>query len=168
METAKLSYHEWALGVTYVSLLFVIGWISYSQAFKGPPITAIPKIHVAVQGEVQYPGNYELPLHSSIDDLLHLAKPRRNADLTAFHLSDPLKDGQLLQVSPKMIRIFVKGAVNEEQELLVPKGTSLKDVHDFVLFNSEADVPKMNKKRKLRDQEIVIVPLKQKKKSRDT
>jgi competence protein ComEA len=53
-------------------------------------------IHVTVKGAVEKEGEYEIPLYSSVQDVLDLTGVSKDADLNAFNPGSVLKDHDLL------------------------------------------------------------------------
>ncbi len=118
-------------------------------------------IDVHIQGAVINPGNYKLKIDSKLKDLLTLAIPNDEADLKLLKLDSKLRNGQVVKVTVKpYISINVSGAVKNPGTILVPKGTSLRDISQYVQFTQGANLDKMNRKRILKDEENIHVPSK--------
>ena len=57
-----------------------------------------------------------------------------------------------------MITITLKGAVKAQQSLSLPKNSKLEDLIALGEFSDDADLNALKRKRRLKADEIVIVP----------
>ena len=90
-----------------------------------------------------------------------MALPLPEADLSKLKLKSKLKDGQVIKILAKeWITVYLEGAVEEQGALKVLKGTKLQDLSESVHFLPDADSAKLNKKRVLKDEEVINVPCK--------
>lgn len=93
-----------------------------------------------------------------MQDLLDKAQPLNEAVLTRVKPQAKLKDGQLVRIKskPRMI-VCLKGAVEQEGEVSVPKGSRLKDLKEWVVFKNNANVEKLETNRRLKENEIIEI-----------
>lgn len=124
---------------------------------KGHYITPIT-IEVTVEGAVEHPGPYSLQKNAPLRELLDQAKPLPLADLKRMNLDSKLRQGQVVHVKSKeMITIYLEGAVLVPGAHQFPKGTKLSDLKDQALFLPQADLHVLNKKRKLKPNEVLTI-----------
>lgn len=160
-----LNRYEWIVVLSLILLMAVLTWITHQQWFLDTPealsqplYTHEGKIYVFIEGAVEFPGSYQLDKGSTIENALALAKPTENADLKEMLLSKKMRDGQRIIVPKKeYIRIYLKEAVEHSGELIVPKGTMLEELPDLVHLKKGADIKKLQRKRKLKDGDVVKV-----------
>lgn len=114
---------------------------------------------VLVKGAVDHPGVYHINSEIGMGDLLSLVGLSSNADLRRFNMDSVIKKGRVVNVPARaMIEIHLKGAVEEEKILTLPKGSKLEDLIPLFEFAPEANVKALQKKRRLKDGETIIVP----------
>lgn len=165
-EKYSLKVHEW-LAITITA--GIIGGLacltSFNQKKESSKIGSsfISKhnigFEVLVKGAVEHPGIYHLHSEIQLKDLLAIAGVSSDADLRKFSLSGVLKKGRVINIPSKpMINIHLKGAVEKEYTLTVPKNTKLEDLIGIAKLNSNAEVNFLKKKRRLKPDEVIYVP----------
>ncbi len=168
----KLPAHEWLIIVLIIAILLILSAIAYLGEERFLPSTGVShdlvsqEIEVIIAGAVTKPGTYVLRKDALLKDLLELCKPLPEADLRRLNLEGKLRHGQKVRIITKpLITIFVGGAVEKPGALQVLKGTKLEDLLKHIQFTPEADLKKMQRKRRLKDQEVIHVPIKEELKS---
>ncbi len=168
---SKLFPHEWIIVSLLIITLCLLTYVSLGRNVSLPPANTTAEltsdvVQVSISGAVANPGSFELKKGSKLKDLLALAEPITEADLSKIKPNARLKDGQTIKI-PALIwlNIHVIGAIEEEEQLLcVLKGTKLQDIVEKIEFAPNADIAKLQKKRLLKDGETVEVTLKKPKK----
>lgn len=90
-----------------------------------------------------------------------LGVPKATADLRRIKLKTLLKKGQCVKIpSMKMINFYLKFESGELKEISVKKGAKLLDLPSVYLFDEGVDIDKFNKKRFLKEGEVVVVRVK--------
>jgi len=101
-----------ALLLVVVALVAIGLWMRKAPPVIAPPATSggafMPEVAtpeptagatvVHVGGAVEHPGIFELEPGARVADALELAEPRRNADLNALNLAEPVADGAKIDV----------------------------------------------------------------------
>jgi len=164
-----LEVREWVAIIAIIGFLFLLTVIvivgrydSRSTHNVGTGSYLRPqKVDVYIQGAVKNPGIYRVKSGTLIKDAIILAEPLSDADLKKIRSQSKVRNGQNIKVPTReMISIWVSGAVQEDSELIVPKGARLGDLCKYIQFTDEADLKKMNSKRFLKENETVVVPVK--------
>jgi protein involved in polysaccharide export with SLBB domain len=161
-----LKVHEWlaiALIIAAIGSLAVITSYSKKGATQADqtkmPIQNRSGIEILIKGAVEYPGIYRLPSEMLMKDLLELARLQPDADLRRYNLDRPVKRGRAINVPARhMIKVYLKGAVKNPGPIAIPKGTRMMDLLEVIAFEKNADKKALQKKRKLKPEEIVEVP----------
>ncbi len=164
---SKLPFHEWLIICLFIIILLMLGFITLVwKNDKMPQVAATHElsaqiIQVSVKGKVNKPGTYDFKKGALLKDLLELAQPLPEADLSRMKLDAKLRDGQQVAVpAQNWITVFVEGAGVQPQQLRVKLGTLLNELPELVTFLPEADTGKLQRKRRLKDQEVINVSLK--------
>ena len=107
-----------------------------------------------------FKSKYQIKKGAVLKELLALAEVSTEADLRKLKDTAKLRNGQVIKV-PKlaMLRIYLEGAVDHPRSLYVQKGTRLVDLLDKVKFAEGADLKILNRKRRLKDEEVIHIPL---------
>jgi hypothetical protein len=164
MPANKLPLHEWLVVGLIVLLMAGLILNTYRGDHAALPRTAIPhqlttqEIRVTIEGAVVKPGTYTLPKGTVLNDLIALAEPRPDANLKGMKSKNRLKAGQFIHIPAQSLTIFVEGAVETPGVIEVPKGIYLQDLPNFIQLLPEADLKSLQKKRKLKDHEHIVVP----------
>lgn len=157
---------EWfAVCVILFFMCTLVGWSLYHsyELLPSAPIgqnnTIIRTIDVEVQGAVKYPGVYKIKKGSTLGELLQSAELLPHADHKKIKLERKITRRGAVIVIPEvlMIRIIVKGAVEQEGELFVPKGTKLCDLGNYVVLQPYANDQALQRPRKLKDGETIFI-----------
>lgn len=166
MISKKLLPYEWTAIAVMICLFIGIGAISYFYHHEIPAEInrqAIPMIDIYVEGAIETPGHYELKKGTRFEGLLSQLKLLPEADTTEIKLRAILKHGQIVTIPYKTITVFIEGAVASPKSLVIPRSSRLEDLIDHIQLSENADIRYLKKKRQLRDQEKIIVPIKKKK-----
>ena len=94
-------------------------------------------IHVSITGCVVYPGDYELTVYSSLEDLLDLAELKENYDISMYNMSIHLKDGDSIEIPclSEKVRISINsGSIND---LCLLPGIGEKIAHRIIDYRNE-------------------------------
>lgn len=133
---------------------------------KLPPISSthtvnVQLIQVSIKGAVHKPGSYELKKGTRLKELLELAQAHSEADLQSMNLEARLRNNQVVKViAQNWITVHVEGAVAEPKELRLKLGTTLIELSEQIVLLPEADSEKLQRKRRLKDQETIVIPVK--------
>lgn len=164
MNAQTLPFHEWVIVALLVAIFAVLTLVTTLKNHDVMPPTGAPhhltaqEIEVEIKGAVAKPGFYTLKKGAIMQDLLNLAEPLPEADLKRIKGTSRLKNDQYVHIPAKeTIVIFIDGAVKEKGPITMYKGSALKDLIPQLEFLPNADVQSLNKKRKLKDQEIIEV-----------
>ena len=84
-----------ALGLIIISVFY----LSFNLDSK--KLDETKKISVEIRGKVENPGVYELPLGSTVQDILKLAKPDKDANLDVLSYQNVLYNKQILVIEQK-------------------------------------------------------------------
>lgn len=163
--TQKLPFHEWIVVSLIITSMVCLTVVTYIYDTDTLPRTdhvhqlQIPKqIKVSIQGAVIKSGVYTIEKGKTIQDLLDLAGLIPDSDTSQLKLASQLRNGQHVYVpSISFITIYLKGAVEQVGEVKVPKGVRLKELVNYVRLLPEADLNQLNKKRKLKDRETIVI-----------
>lgn len=164
-EKPHLPIHEWVAVVTILGFMAILtGLTAFDSSPSSPVITGVPhyltdpNIEVYIQGAVERSGVYTVPRGALVSDLLELAKPEGDADLTKLKLQSKLRKGQLVKV-PKlaMLTVYLEGAVETPGALKIPKGTRLEELPNLAKLTAEANLKPLQKKRRLKDGEVIHI-----------
>ena len=168
--SAKLPPHEWviiALLIVTVCLLSVVTFFHKKEQFPsvGPIVElSTETIQVTVKGEVVHSGVHEVKRGMRLKELLAMAVTTPEADLSRLKLNSKLREGQVVKVPAQVwITIYLEGAVKEAGPLKLRKGTKVEELLEQITLLPEGDPSKLKKKRLLKDQEVIVVPIKKKK-----
>ena len=160
---SSLKVHEW-LAITVI--IGMIGGLACLASLQEPRIdtdnfeslAGSQGFDVLIKGAVNNPGIYRLPQEMKLKELLILAGVSSNADLRRFHSDTVIKKARTLNVPVRlMITVHLKGAVKEEQDLILPKGSKLEDLIPLVSFSDHANISILKKKQRLKDGEIIHI-----------
>ena len=163
---SSLKVHEWLAIAILIGVLAGLACLT-SFNVKGESGRSGPESHqqkysgfdVLVKGAVDHPGVYHINSEMAMKELLSLAGLSSNADLRRFNLDALIKKGRIVNVPARaMIDVHLKGAVKEEKTITLPKGSKLEDLVSLVEFAPEANVKALQKKRRLKHDEVIIVP----------
>jgi DNA uptake protein ComE-like DNA-binding protein len=163
-----LMVHEWLAITTIIGFLGMLTTISIVRTT--PPLTpdkehahliVNPFIKISIEGAVEHPGSYNFKKGARVKDALAEAKPLPEADLKRINLEAKLRKGQIIHL-PKieLLTIYIQGAVDKPGALQVPKGTRLIDLIKTVSFPKNAVLEPLQKKRRLRDNEVIHIKIK--------
>jgi len=165
-KAVTLKIHEWLAVALLIAILGALSVMAYiTKGSIGEQDRAMPaflsksgKIEVLIEGSVVNPGTYYLPSGIAMKDVLMLAQLSPNADLRRFSVNALLKKGRVINVpSRSMITVNLKGAVENPGKISVPKGTRLIDLKGLIQLRENADSKALNRKRKLKDGETLII-----------
>lgn len=161
----NLPAHEWLIIVLLIVTLLMLTFITFIWNKSELPPTTVSHalsnelVQVTIQGAVKKPGIYEFPKGANLKQLVATAEPLPEANLERLKMNSKLRDGQLVKIPlQRWINIKLEGAVAHPGTIKVKQGTLLEDLVDFVQFQPDADLDKLQKKRRLRDEEVIIVP----------
>jgi DNA uptake protein ComE-like DNA-binding protein len=163
----KLPFHEWIIISLFIALLLMIAAITlFRKNDKMPQIASKHElsaqiVQVSVRGAVNKPGTYEFKKGAILKELLEQAQTLVEADLSRIKTEAKLRDGQIVKVPvQKWITVYVQGAGVEARQLRVKFGTLLNELPPLLTFEPNADKEKLQRKRRLKDQEVITVALK--------
>lgn len=160
-----LFVYEWLAVISVVGFLFILTLIVVCKGpldikKEGDPhYLKAQSVDIYIDGAVAKPGKYQVKVGSLLKDVIALAEPTADADLRKLRLSSKARNGQNYTVPSKpTIRVFISGAVTNEGPVVVPKGTRLFEIAEYISLNPNADLKKINRKRILKDNERLEIP----------
>lgn len=122
---------------------------------------------VVVKGAVGNPGVYHLSSSISMRDLLAIAQVNEDADLRRYNIDQVIQRGRIVNVPSRgVLTVHLTGAVKNPGVIQMPKGSSMQDLLAVVELEDQADRKFLEKKRKLKADEIIDVPYKVAKKQK--
>ena len=162
----ELPLHEWlavaAIMGFMVTLTVITAFKDNSAPYASladPHYITDPNIEICMEGEIEHKGALRVKRGSTIREVIDIAKPTPDADLSKLKMTSKARKGQIVKV-PKLVlfTIYLEGAVKQPGALKVPKGTRLEDLQTLVAFAPEAKIEVLQKKRRLKDGEIIRIP----------
>ena len=163
--TENLPFHEWLIILLLVCMMTILSVVTYIKEDTFTPLTESGhalfsnEIRVYINGAVSKPGWHVLKKISTLKDLLVLAEPLPDADLTKFKVSARLKHEKHIYVPAiDKITIYLEGAVVNPGYLQIPKGTTTQELTQYVEFQKDANLKIIKQKRRLKDEELIYIP----------
>lgn len=124
-------------------------------------------IEVSISGAVETPGIYKVEKGAQVQDLIALAKPLSNANLSKLKMTTVLAPGRHIKIPQiETVTVRIEGAVESPTTIKIVKGTKLKELIDEVTLLENADKRALLKQRPARDGETIIIPEKKGKSKR--
>lgn len=162
----QLYPYEWIAIVLLIAVLGMLTMINLirEETFSRTQIEVSEGIadsflQVHVSGAVENAGSFQLPTGSKMKDLLLLAKPKADADLRRIKGDSKLKQGQVIKIlSRDMLTIHLEGEIKNPGTIQIPKGTRLSDLPTLIHLNPNADLKIFQRKRKIREDEVIHIP----------
>lgn len=174
MMQPKLPLYEWVIVLLFCSILLLL---SFFSVFGSSSRQIVPEtlskssifldLQVSIEGAVAQPGTYELPLKSSVEDLLKIAQPLPIADLSRLNKHRKLIDGQVVRIpEKKWITIYLEGEVENPGAFQLLSGTRCYELIDQLDFKPEADKNHLKRMRRyLKEGETVKIIKKKERKA---
>lgn len=159
---------EWIAISCLIGILIAVIVITQLSSVRGVSVSDQEcaekgDIEVIIKGAVAYQGVYRIPYQTPMQVALKAAQPLPQADLRRFKKDKSLMRGNVIHIPERqMVRVTVEGAVVSPGEILVPKGTRVADLENYIALTEQADKKVLQKKRFLKDREIVHIPMKTK------
>lgn len=152
-----LAVHEWAALFVAIGVLLLLCFLSFlNEEFPEYPYDE-NMVEVEILGSVRYPGEYKFPKNTRMSDLLFLAEPTAAADLKKINSKALLRHGQIIRIKEgAKITVYLEGAV-KKRVLELPKGTKVNELLKRDILAENGDPKILNKKRCLKDKEIICV-----------
>jgi len=171
-QNLSLHTHEWLAIITICGILFFLTLVTQFNPYVLAPESVEPmqyivaqEIDVYVEGAVQNPGVHHVSRNATMQDVLDVAIAASEADLRKINPHSKIRKGQLIKIPKReMITVELTGAVKEQKTVQMPKGSALEDLASLDLFLDEADLVKLQRKRRLKDGEVIDVKCKKTKK----
>jgi len=167
MSSPKLPFHEWIIISLLIALMLSLAAVTYFRDRDTLPETGQPlaidsdTFKVTIHGAVSKPDTYTLKRGASLQVLLDLAEPLPNADLSKLKLKRKLKADESFYIpSKKLITVYLEGAVADIGPIQIYEGSSLHDLSEKIDLLPNADKRSLKKKRLLKDEETIVVPIK--------
>lgn len=154
-QKAKIPLHEWMIVLLFCLILLLLAGFALSRP-KPPPrilssLSASEKItvlEVKVEGEVTKPGQYRLPLHSTLKDLFEQVEPLPSADLSQISWRRRLHHNQTIRIPKRQtITIQVTGAVEHPGTFEILSGTRYFELADQLAYLPDADLKAIRRRR---------------------
>jgi len=164
--STSLKVHEWLAISLFIGMLGSLALITTFYQDKvqfqveAPSKSKIEGFDVLIKGAVRNPGIYHVNTQMQMKDVLALAEPLSEADLRKYQLESYITKGRVINVPTRtMLTIHVEGAVKGDKKFIVPKGTKVQDLLSLVELEENADIEVLLKKRKLMNNEVIVVPI---------
>ncbi len=164
MDSQSLKVHEW---LAVLVLITVIVALAAMTSFPKKP-TSLSSFNcevggrcfeIVVSGSVKYPGIYHFSSPIVMRDLLEIAQTTPEADLRRYRMDLSITKGKNVDVPAlMMMTVYVKGAVKNPGSIEIPSGSSVADLIPFLVFDEDANIKSLQKKRKLKEGEVIDVP----------
>lgn len=156
MASDKLLLHERiAAGLISGSFLLLTLYIFLFSPLIPSSESSLPLSHleITILGAVMHPGEYQLAMGSTLNDLLELAQPTREADLNRMRKQRKLTHGEEIHIPiKKPLNIYVNG-----QKAQVPRGARVCDLRLWIdLDTNIAD--QLTSKRRLKEGDQLVFP----------
>ncbi len=96
-------------------------------------------IHVTVIGNVESPGQIELPLYSSIQDALDVVGLTEDADISSLNPQTVLKDHDLIDIPSKQDAQVIKISINTgtKEELMLIPGVGESTAENIISYRNQ-------------------------------
>lgn len=163
-QSGKLKVHEWFAISTMVTIVIALALISslYERQNKKTSFNIRKdSLEILIKGAVTHPGVYHLPSPLPMKALLALAEPLPDANLRRYNMEKIVTKGRVLNIPERrFIHVHIEGAVKQPLDLKVPKGTRLEELIDKVELSENADKKALQRKRKLKPNETIVIPSK--------
>lgn len=162
----QLYLFEWFVIISIASILFTIGLISYLSldSQEGEFLTSIHQLTkpeplvVTVSGAIEISGEHLMQKGDDFSALCQKMKPLPDANLSRFKGASKLRKNQNFFIpSTCSIWVYLEGAVRKPGLHELPRGITYKELKKLDLFTQDADLRPLNKKRKLKDLEIIKI-----------
>ncbi len=158
----RLAKHEWiSVGTLtgFLLLMTFIAWMDDEPLNTRSIHLNVQRVRVTISGAVASPGEYLLPIPSTIADLLNLAQPLPIADLRRINLESRLREGRHINIFEiPQITIYVKGAIDQEGSMQLPKGSTYQTLLNMLHLTHDADTGSIPLNKRLRDKQTVTIP----------
>ncbi|OGN55733.1 MAG: hypothetical protein A3D96_01440 [Chlamydiae bacterium RIFCSPHIGHO2_12_FULL_44_59] len=129
------------------------------QLFEATP----DDILVTVNGEVFRPGEYKMESGTTLETVLKKARPKRFANLANLSLKEKIYESVCIEIPTlSQLQIQIGGEIREPVSMTVKVGARVCDLKSQVVFTEETDRKFFQKKRLLKDGDIIVVPKKKK------
>ena len=158
---SSLRLAEWLLSFTVLFLLsslYIIAKISSfrSQGDMSPPVRSV---EITVLGHVSNPGVYSVDIGTPLLEAFVEAKPKPYANL-AVYSEGRVRGVETFEICVlDALSIHVSGACLPGA-IRVPVGARLGDLKEMLVLAEGADLSFFKKRRLLKDQENIKIPLK--------
>ncbi len=125
-----------------------------------PPQELQDVIVVKVMGEVDNPGYHTFARRTRLKDILHVVKPRFDAEAAGLNEDSVLHDGQAVRFKSLLVKVRVRGAVKAPGDYMMRKGALLSDYLDRLELADDADIEKVQNRMVKRQNQTITVPAK--------
>lgn len=166
-EKPHLAIHEWFAVMAIIAFLAMLILVSlwrqsYSHANEGQHhYLKANEVEIYIQGAVANPGSYKAPTGTLLQDIVKNAQPLGDADLRRIKPSTKARNGQIVNIPVKpKIRVTIEGAVVSAGEIEIPVGTTTDELISYILPTEDADLSKIKKGRRLRQNDKIVIPKK--------
>ncbi len=163
----SLQKSEWIFFVVILALIstvFTISKLTSARSLerlqKWEKKEPLPEVWIELAGHVKRPGKYKLRPGECLGAALRKAGLKPFADLSGIDIA-LLPDRCMRFDIPeaRTIHIRVEGCVKEILELEVDRGSRISDLKGKIEVTADADPKFFRKRRKLREGELVEIPI---------
>jgi hypothetical protein len=161
-----LKVYEWMAVAVIIGIITGLACLTsfYGKGESGRPnLSRLEKLgfDVIIKGAVAQPGVYHIQSEMKMSDLLVLAEVLEKADLRRFKLDGIVKKTRIINVPERaLITVHLQGACKNTTSIELLKGSKVEDLLELVDFSDEADLTVLKKKRQLKNDEVIYIPLK--------
>ena len=158
---SSLRLAEWLLSFSVLLVLlclFVIAKISSCRS-RGDSLPPIQTAEISILGHVGKPGVYSVDIGTPLLEAFVKARPKSFADLSIY-VGRNVERSEVFAISRlDVLSVHVNGACLPGT-FQVPAGARLSDLKGMLTLSSDADLSFFKKRRLLKDQENIKIPLK--------
>ena len=164
--TSKLPFNEWCIIVLFCLILLALSAFAFMERKNVPaprPSEAqATVVEVKIEGEVANPHLYQMPLKSTLKELLEKAQPLPTADLSKVSGRRRLRDKQTVRIPERQwITIEIAGMVQQPARENLKTEPACMSWQPSCKCSPEADMKSLKKRRSfLNEGDIVEVPAK--------
>lgn len=170
LSETRLPVHEWIaiLVISSLLLLFALIGIGFGTPHipshvGAPHFPVNQEIEVFIEGAVAKSGTFRVKRGAVLSDLLELTPLTSEADMRRVKQDKRLRNGQVIKIpSIPKVSITIEGAVANAGTISLPKGSRLCDLIPHVQFLENANIEKLQRKRRLKEGETIHVTYKAK------
>ncbi len=153
---------EWLVVSAILMVLSSFVITAKIQSHRVGPICEeeIDKVSLTIVGCVSKPGVYQVEIGTPLREVIHMARPHIDANLDVLALDESVEQpGEYVIEAFEEVCVTVEGAC-EPMEFRLPVGSRVSDLKACVRLHKDADDSPLKRTRRLKNKEIIKIPLK--------